>query len=442
MLIKKRKLVSVNGGRSIAGILQSEHGEVSKALQLEIQKVKQEARQVKHEAQLILAESEQKLKEAESKAKQIISNTNLEAKAIKEKVYKETIQAANKEAELIKEQAKGLLRELFEVKREALTQANKEIIKVALDLAEKIIRYKVSVDPNVLQVQVVEAIKKATSEADRIQVFVNPNDLKALEENTPQIEKLFPAGIDIVPLASDSVDLGSCIIETKSGQLDARFSTQLQTLTDLIGHIEIVKARLEINEVMPEEVLQQGVSRETASIQETSFVEIKEVEDEDDLPEAEKEILEKEILADNPFPFVSNEQSISPALPLELENVEDSHVVKQDLLQEQEVINIPEEIIRSFEEQSLEENQIQPPVNIQQKKRLSIGPLSERTKEEAEELDEGLVFETEDIEEEKEEVKPQNILKPKKSKPSEVSNIASELEENPEWKDLVEEDEE
>ena len=57
-------------------------------------------------------------------------------------------------------------------------------------------------------------------------------------------------------------------------------------------------------------------------------------------------------------------------------------------------------------------------------------------------LDEDLVFEYEDeeSEEKEEEIKAVNILKPKKSLSSEVSNIASELEKNPEWKDLVEED--
>ena len=376
MLIKKRKLVSVSGGRETARASQPEHG----ALQLEIQKAKQEIKQIKNEAQLALAESEQKLKMAEAKAKEIITSANLEAKIIKEKVYKETLEAAEEEAELIKEQAKSVLRELFEVKREALTQANKEIIKVALDLAEKIIRYKVSVDPNVLQTQVLEAIKKATSEADRVQVFVNPADLKVLEDSIPQMEKLFPSGIDIIPLANDSVDPGSCIVETKSGQLDTRFSTQLQALTNLIDHIEVIEPQVEINEEMPSyEASLTEVQEEISPLIENN---------EEELAEFEKEILEKEIL---------NEQVILPAVPLE---------------PEEEVIPL-------------------------QEKRLNISEFTDRTKEEAEELDEGLVFEYEE-----EEVKPINILKPKKSRTEEVSNIASELEENPEWKDLVEEDEE
>ena len=72
MLIKKRKLISVNGGRSVERILQPEHAEINKTLQLEIQKAKQEAKQIKSEAKLILAESEQKLKQAEAKIKEIM----------------------------------------------------------------------------------------------------------------------------------------------------------------------------------------------------------------------------------------------------------------------------------------------------------------------------------------------------------------------------------
>lgn len=438
MLIKKRKLVGING-KNITRILQPEHGEISKALQLEIQKAKEEARKIKHEAHVVLTESEQKFKEALIKAKEIISNANLEAKTIKEKVYQDTLKAANEEAALIKEQAKMVLKELFEVKREALTQANKEIIKVALDLAEKIIRYKVSVDSNILQTQVVDAIKKATSEADRVQVFVNPSDLKTLEENIPQMEKLFPSGVNIIALANDSVDPGSCIVETKSGQLDARFSTQLQALTDLISHIEVIEPQIEINE---------ETSAVTTEVQESSFLEVEQgevpavvEEHEDELGESEKTILEKELLSNNEesFPFISTEQLISPALPLELEDEES--IIEEEDLQEQEIINIPEEIVQNIEKQLLEKEQ--PQVNIQQKKKLNIGHIPERTREEAEELDEDLVFEHEEdqLEEEKEEIKPQNILKPKKSKSSEVSDIASELEEDSEWKDLVEEDE-
>lgn len=409
MLIKKRKLVSISSGKSTVRTLQPEYGEMSK--------VRQEAKQIKYEAQLILAESEKKLKEAEAKAKEIISNTNLEAKAIKEKIYQETIQAANEEAELIKEQAKMVLRELFEVKREALTQANKEIIKIALDLAEKIIRYKVSLDPNILQIQVIEAIKKATSEADRVQVFVNPNDLKTLEESIPQMERLFPSGIDIIPLANDSVDPGSCIVETKSGQLDARFSTQLQALTDLVNHIDTIEPQVEINEEIP------AVEQKEKSSQ----------KDKDELTEAEKKVLEAELLYEGSLPFVSSEQLISPPSSLEPEDEE------LEELQEQEVLNIPEEIIQSAEQKALESKEKEEP---KQKKKLNIGNIPERTKEEAEELDEGLVIEYEDEKSDKEEIKPVNILKPKKPKSQEVSNIASELRKNPEWKDLVEEDEE
>ena len=234
-----------------------------------------------------------------------------------------------------------------------------------------------------------------------MQVFVNPNDLKALEENIPQMEKLFPSGVDIVPLSSDSVDPGSCIVETKSGQLDARFSTQLQALIGLINHIEVIEPQIEINEEMPVVVELEGTEENIP--QETSFVEI-EHRNEEELPQSEREVLEKELLEENSLPFISSEQTL-PSVPLELE----------------------EEAQPSF----------------QKRKRINTEQIPERTKEEAEELDEDMIleYENEEFKEEKEEIKPVNILKPKKSRTEEVSNIASELEENPEWKDVIEEDE-
>ncbi len=480
MLIKKRKLASINGNKGTAKILQPEHGEAARAMQIEIQKAKEEARQIKHEAQLVLAESEKKLKEAETRIREIIVAANLEAKNIKEKVYQDTLASANQEAELIREHAKILLKQLFNVKKEALTQAHNEIIKIALDLAEKIIRYKVSVDPNVLQIQVVEAIKKATADADRVQVFVHPNDLKVLEESIPGMEKLFPSGVDIVALANDSVDPGSCMIETKSGQLDARFSTQLQSLTGLTEHLEVIEPQIEINEEIP---VVEAAAEKYVPIQEASFAEVEEnlpqyiIQDEqrqeqEELTVTEKEVLEKELLSDeeplilneedNTFPFISNEQLISPTTPLELEDEES--IIKENINEPEliEETNIPEAVINNIEQEitvseevvqsvepeqveQIEQNsiQIENQEPVQQRKKLNVGPVPERTREEAEELDEGLVLEyEEDSEEEKKEIKPTNILKPKKTQSSGISEIASELEENPEWKDIVEEDEE
>ena len=400
MLIKRKKLIGIAGGNQGSRIPQSEHGELSKSLQLEIQKSKQEAKLIKVEAEKILLEAQKKLQEAEEKVKTIISDANLAANAIKEKTYKETLDTATKEAEFLKAQVRTQLKELFEVKRKVINEANKEIIKIALELAEKIIRYKASVDPNILETQVIEAIKKATSEADRVQVYVNPIDLKILEEKIPYMEKLFPRGVQIISLTNESVDPGSCIVETKSGQLDARFSTQLQALTNLIFAVEVKEPNVEISE-------------EITQFQPVEPPKLLDVE----LPKAVQN-LQFEDLRDEDLKLTEEEEStISPFAQAAENDQEQSTTQEPDT--KEAVLEIPTEAPESTT-----------------RRKLNINSMDNDMED-----DEEPYFQVEDEDDEKKE-EYKSILKPKKPQSSQISDIAQEIEKDPEWKDLVEEDEE
>lgn len=398
MLIKSKNLARYPALRKIVPF---EAGEVTKQAQLEIHKARQEAKAIRQEAEKVLEESKRSLADAEEKSKEVVRSANAQAEEIKKRTYEETLQVAKAEAEQIKTEARQLLAELFEVKRKALTEAHKDIIKVALDLAEKIIKYQVSIDTNILKTQVIEAIKRATTEADRVQVYVNPQDLNLLLKTIPELEKLFPSGIEIVPLVDDSVDQGSCIVETKSGQLDASFSTQLATLRNLLTKLEIKEP--EISEVSL-------ITSGEAELQ-TKEPEIK--QQEELLQEEEKEALKEELLNDEPLIQMQEEEKFPFTS-----------------VAEDKVLEIPEEITKKVKEQG------------GLKKKLTSGDLIKRTKEEMEELDERLEYEEE--EEEKEETpKPKSILRPKKQPSAgKVSEIASELEKSSEWKDLLQDEDE
>ena len=62
-----------------------------------------------------------------------------------------------------------------------------------------------------------------------ITVRTNPNDTELVRENLPEI---YPGSENTIikVLSDEGVDWGSCIVETRNGIVDARFSTQLQIL--------------------------------------------------------------------------------------------------------------------------------------------------------------------------------------------------------------------
>ncbi len=448
MLIKRKKLagekktLAHEHGHSL-GLEKSAPGQkLTQAMQLELHKAKQEAKAIKDEAEKVLEGSREKLREAEEFAENLIKEAEESANNIKQSAYNEALAVAQEESEALKEHAKELFKEVFNVKRNALMQAHKEIMKIALDLAEKIIRYQVSIDPEILKTQVVESIKKATSEAERVQVFVNPQDLAKLEQSINEIEKLFPAGIDIIPLANEAVDIGSCMIETKSGQLDARFSTQLMTLLKLSEHLEIADPVININEevVLPER-------KEIVS-----FEELDEKEEtanfKQNFKEHEKELFEEGLLTEEEKEVLVEEENLTQEL-LSEENI--------DLNLLEEIQEEPVEFKASYQEVEEPLHELEQDINKQEAELLEIPEIEQRNvsdieiedeldlDEDREESEQGIeyLFEEEDDEEgdDDEEVSIKDVLKPKKKSHSQdVDNLAQEIEENPEWKNLKDED--
>lgn len=445
MLIKKRKLANVNRQAPQTKQLPPQ------AAQLEIHKAKQEAKAISEEAQKALAASKKKLEEAEERAREIIDQAEFDADNIKKQVYKDAVQAISQENSLLRDQAKQLFNELFHIKREALLEAHKQIIKIALDLAEKIIRYQANIDPNILKTQVVEAIKKATSDAERVQVFVNPQDLQKLEEMIPEVERLFPAGVDMVALANESVDIGSCMIETKSGQLDARFSTQLTTLIGLCEHLETGEPQVSVNDTF--EI--------SDDIELKSFEELSEVQESNKLKntmiEHEKELLEVGLLNEEESKnlLAIEEKTINP-ITEEYEPqsflTEEEEMLKNELLSDEGSIRVEEIDLGHEEELQVPINEIEEiPAPLEVLKPTYEEDLVPEVNNEPEienleidEVNEGVedIYEYEEEEEEKEDdsFEVKNVLKPKKKTSSDISDLAQEVEKNPDWKELLDEE--
>ena len=474
MLIKRKKLAHI---KQVQTVVPQEVSLSVRVAKLEIQKSQEEAKKIKEDAHNILEESQRKLKEAEQKVKEIIQNTTIEAKQLKERTYNEALAKAQEEGEVVKEQARILIKELFKVKEKALYQAHKEIIQIALDLAGKILRYQAQVDPEVLKTQVVDAIKKATSEADRVQVFVNPANLKLLEDSLEDLKKLFPGSVDIVPLIRDSVDPGSCIVETKSGQLDATFSTQLQSLTNLIANLEVKEPEIKIDETIEAtDVVETELSieEELQSLEPTNLSEIIDISElpetelsiEEELqsieaPESaltkEEELLKEELIGEEPlidlqdeeaqetFPFEAKFE-VKPEVKFEVKQVEPQAITltEEEILEPGSILQ-EEDIIPQPIQDKIRQDEATP----QSKRKIMFDDISERTIEEAEELDELTLFDVEDdIEEviEEPKIETKSVLRRKKDVMSnqadqgQISEIAKEIEKSSEWKDLIQND--
>ena len=160
----------------------------------------------------------------------LISRAQEEANAIKESAAKEGFEYG---IEISKEELKKLnlaITELLQTKEKAIGQAAPDIAFLAVKVAEKVIKKQLEIDDTIVLNIVSEVIKSLGKGETNILIRTNPSDAALIQQNIPDLYPYGDSNTKITVIKDEKVDWGSCIVETKSGIIDARFSTQLQIL--------------------------------------------------------------------------------------------------------------------------------------------------------------------------------------------------------------------
>ncbi len=113
---------------------------------------------------------------------------------------------------------------------ELIGGAEQAVLKIAIALAERIVKEKVEIDEEAVLQTVREALSLA---ADRQEIVlrVHPDDLALVKEHQSDwLAKLDDA--DSIRMEGDSrVTRGGCLVETETGEVDGRIEKQFQTMT-------------------------------------------------------------------------------------------------------------------------------------------------------------------------------------------------------------------
>ena len=182
----------------------------------------------------------------QDKAERIIENAQRQAS--------ELIERARQESETIKDEAKGL--GIEEGKREAIEQASSqfsdsmevlnqaivarrkiirdsegELLRLALKVAEQIIRSEVSLHRDVSLNIVSEAISRVT-DREQIIIKVNREDVEYIKKYKDRIAGIVDGVKSISILEDSQVEPGGCVIETNLGYVDARIATKLKAIEE------------------------------------------------------------------------------------------------------------------------------------------------------------------------------------------------------------------
>ncbi|MDI6895086.1 MAG: FliH/SctL family protein [Bacillota bacterium] len=128
----------------------------------------------------------------------------------------------------------GVLALLEDARRERLVilrQAQQDAVRMALDLAARILEREVSLSPEVVREQAA-ALLGRFEHGEKATLHVHPDDVAVMQPWLPELAGACGASLDAV--ADPAVGRGGVMVETEHGYLDGRLDRQLRRLGEAL----------------------------------------------------------------------------------------------------------------------------------------------------------------------------------------------------------------
>ncbi len=178
----------------------------------------------------------EQIEKAKNEAQKIIDKAVQESEAVKNQAKEEGVEQG-------KAEASGKIKEAFDTLNQAVKERKKivndsegEILRLAIKVAEQIIRSEVSLHRDVCLNIVAEAIARV-SDREQIIVKVNREDAEYLKRYKDRLAGMLD-GVKSFSIIEDAqIEPGGCVIETNLGFVDAKIPTKLKSIEDALQNV-------------------------------------------------------------------------------------------------------------------------------------------------------------------------------------------------------------
>lgn len=182
---------------------------------------------------------DKKTLEARSRAETMIADAETEAAKIKQRAQKvlnevEAVREKARKEGFAAGESKGLsqvtekLVKLEAIKEKFYRETEKDIVKLVVAIAEKVIGKIVEDRPDVIRDVVRQALERSIG--DRITVRINPDDYKTLVKENVEFRDVLDRTKRLHFKEDDTIAKGGCVVETEVGTIDAQIETQLDAI--------------------------------------------------------------------------------------------------------------------------------------------------------------------------------------------------------------------
>jgi flagellar assembly protein FliH len=142
---------------------------------------------------------------------------------------KDGLELGEAKADKLIRNLEDLLHEISQLKTTIGKQYEREILELVYAIAKNIIHTQLNFSETAVKDTILSALK-LTAEKQTITLKVNPEDFDYVEKIRPDLFSRLPNIKSLIVAPDPSVGRGGCLMETPSGDVDARIETQLNSI--------------------------------------------------------------------------------------------------------------------------------------------------------------------------------------------------------------------
>ncbi len=137
------------------------------------------------------------------------------------------LEIAEKRVEAMMRRYGDAILELGRAKSAAYREVERDVVRLALEVARNIVHREVQVDPEIVQTLVRVALSHV-AERSPVTVRVHPLDYAFLTEKHPGWVEEAAEGRQVAIVADKTIERGGCVVQTDCGDIDARIEEEFR----------------------------------------------------------------------------------------------------------------------------------------------------------------------------------------------------------------------
>ena len=167
----------------------------------------------------------------------LISRAQEEAGTIRESAAKEGYKAGLEQAQRDLGELKSSLTSFMRAKEEVFEYIAPDILEISVDIARKIVKHEIQQSPEVILESILDVLKGISKEESKISIRVNPTQIALVKENLKEMINSLGLDAKVGVVHDENIEVGSCVVYTSNGVVDATIETQLELIKEALKGI-------------------------------------------------------------------------------------------------------------------------------------------------------------------------------------------------------------